>query len=80
MAKNQKFSSLCGCKRNDEYAGPYCDGSHNDIDWWLNKILLNGVDAIIIYPCLITNIIINSKSFEQQDAFEIREDDWGSLL
>lgn len=33
VAKNQKYSSICGCKRNDKAAGPYCDGSHTDLDW-----------------------------------------------
>lgn len=33
IAKNQKLSSICGCRRNDPSAGPYCDGSHTDIDW-----------------------------------------------
>lgn len=32
-AKAQKYSSICGCRRNDPEAGPYCDGNHNDIDW-----------------------------------------------
>ena len=26
---------ICGCKRNDEGSGPYCDGSHSskDLEW-----------------------------------------------
>ena len=33
VGKKQKLSSICGCRRNDKEAGPYCDGSHTDIDW-----------------------------------------------
>ncbi|KAL4488003.1 hypothetical protein ABPG72_009341 [Tetrahymena utriculariae] len=33
IAKNQTMSLLCGCKRNSQKAGPYCDGSHSNLDW-----------------------------------------------
>ena len=31
--KNQTYFQLCGCKKNKECAGPYCDGSHSTFDW-----------------------------------------------
>ena len=33
IAKNQTNSSICLCKNNDPDAGPYCDGSHSDLQW-----------------------------------------------
>lgn len=33
IKQDVKWTLLCGCKRNDITSGPYCDGSHANIDW-----------------------------------------------
>lgn len=32
-----KIKGLCGCKYNKIEKGPFCDGQHKKLDWWIKQ-------------------------------------------